>query len=258
MSFPNYPEKHLAESVLKAEDIVAYRKRLGRLPALEPLHGALFCLERSLPKRMGWRIPVRKIGSMNADLCEVRRKPNRVVILTNFGGGAPIVVELAEELAVMGVKKMILLTWAGFLQPGLKPGDIVVCQRAIRDDGVSQHYLPPGKYIDADASLAAQLADAIRARGADCVTGDTWTTSAPYRETRQEILQYQSEGVQVVEMESAGLFTVGKLRNIPTTAVVVTMDSLAGGEWKVPEKLDRIFQSLELVYAAALETLAKD
>ncbi len=255
MSFPNYPDKYPYESLLKAEDIVGYRGRLGRMPSIIP-HGALFCLERSLPHRMRWRIPVRKAGGMNADLHQLKKA--NVTVLTSFGGGSPIVAELAEELAVMGAKKMIMMTWAGALQPGLKAGDIVVCNRAVRDDGVSQHYLPPAKYIDGDAALAQQLADAIRARGAACTLGPTWTTSAPYRETREEVRQYQSEGVQVVEMESAGLFTIGQVRGIPTASVVVVMDSLATLEWQVPEKLDGIFRSLELVYAACIDVLAKD
>lgn len=257
MSFPNDPDKHQHESMFKAEDIVRYRGRLGRMPTMTP-HGVLFCLERGLPHRMRWRIPVRKAGSMNADLHEVRRTKNKVGILTNFGGGSTFVVELAEEMAVMGAKKMIMMTWAGALQPGLNAGDIVVCNRALRDDGVSQHYLPPAKYIDGDAALAQQLADAIRARGAVCTIGSTWTTSAPYRETREEVQQYQSEGVQVVEMESAGLFTIGQVRGIPTASVVVVMDSLATLEWKAPEKLDGIFRALELVYAASIDVLAQD
>lgn len=258
MSFPNYPEKHQFESLLTAEHIVAYRRRLGRMPRLDNPHGVLFCLERGLPKRMRWRVPVRRAGSMNADLDQVLWTKNKVGILTNFGGGSTFVVELAEEMAVMGAKKMIMMTWAGALQPGLKPGDIVVCDRAVRDDGVSQHYLPPAKYINGDANLARQLADAIRARGATCILGTTWTTAAPYRETREEIRQYQSEGVQVVEMESAGLFTIGQVRNIPTASVMVVMDSLATLEWKVPERLDGIFRSLELVYMACIDVLGRD
>ena len=87
--------------------------------------------------------------------------------------------------------------------------------------------------------------------------GATWTTDAPYRETRQEVQQYQSEGVKTVEMESAGLFTVGKVRGIPTISVVVVMDSLATFQWHAPDRLDAIQGALEVVYAAALDTLDK-
>jgi len=255
MSFPNYSDKHKNESLLKAEDIVAYRGRLGRMPKFKKLDGVLFCLERGLPRRMRWRIPVKRIGTMNADVDEVKR--NGVAVLTNFGGGSPIVAELAEELSVMGARRMILMTWGGILQPDIKAGDIVVCNQAIRDDGTSHHYLPPEKYIQADTQLSERLAQAIRSRGASCTIGTTWTTDAPYRETLGEVQQYQSEGVKTVELESAGLFTIGRVRGVPTASVVVGMDSLASYRWQVPERLDGIMHSLEFVYAVCVDVLGE-
>jgi uridine phosphorylase len=255
MSFPNYQNKYDAESLFKAEDIVGYRKRLGRMPKFNKIDGVLFCLERGLPRRMRWRIPVRRVGSMNAEVDEVKK--NGVNILSNFGGGCPFLVELAEELAVMGARRMVAMTWGGILQPNIKAGDIVVCNRAIRDDGTSHHYLPPEKYIDANEQLVQQIAEAIRARGASCTIGTTWTTDAPYRETLEEIKQYQAEGVKTVEMESAGLFTIGKVRNIPTASVVIGMDSLANFKWQVPDRLDNIMHSLEIVYTASIDVLSR-
>jgi uridine phosphorylase len=256
MSFPNYPEKHKIEPLFTAEDLVAYRERLGRMPKIKPA-GVLFCLERGLPHRMRWRIPVERAGSMNADVYAVKKTKGRVGVLTSFGGGSPMVVELAEELAVMGAQRMILMTWGGILQTDLKPGDIVVCDEAIRDDGASHHYLAHEKSIRADTALVNELVDAIRARGAQCTVGTTWTTDAPYRETREEVMQYQAEGVKTVEMESAGLFTVGQVRGIQTASVVVGMDSLATLQWQIPERLDDISRSLEVVYAAAIDVLGQ-
>jgi uridine phosphorylase len=256
MPFPNYPEKHKLSSLLTADDLVAYRARLGRMPKINP-EGVLFCLERGLPHRMRWRIPVKRAGAMNADVYAVKKAKGRVAVLTSFGGGSPMVMELAEELAVMGTRRMVLMTWGGTLQQEIKPGDIVVCNRAIRDEGASHHYLPPAKYIDANSALVNELVNAIRARGAQCVVGTTWTTDAPYRETREEVMQYQAEGVKTVEMESAGLFTVGKVRAVQTASVVIGMDSLASLRWQTPERLDKIMHSLEWVYAAAIDVLGK-
>ena len=255
MTFPNHPGKQGDESLLSAEDIVAYRGQLGRMPALGSMQGALFCLERGLPRRMRWRIPVAAAGSMNAQVQTVKKTKGRVAVLTDFGGGSPIVVELAEELAVMGAKRMILMTWGGSLQPDLQPGDIVVCDRAVRDEGASQHYLPPERYIAADPVLVERLAEGIRARGGRSVIGSTWTTDAPYRETEAEVRAYQSEGVKTVEMEAAGLFTVGRVRGLPTAAVVVVMDSLAAYRWQAPGSLAPIQAALEIVYAAAIDVL---
>lgn len=258
MTFPNHPDKHTDPSLLRAEDIVAYRGRLGRMPALGSLRGALFCLERGLPRRMRWRIPVRLAGSMNATVHTVKKTGGRVAVLTEFGGGSPMVVELAEELAVMGARRMILMTWGGALQPGLHPGDIVVCERAVRDEGASHHYLPPEKFVRADTGLVQQLADRIRARGGSPAIGATWTTDAPYRETEAEVRAWQAQGVQTVEMEAAGLFAVGQVRGLATAAAVVVMDSLAEYRWQAPESLAPIQRALEIVYAAAIDVLDTD
>ncbi len=256
MTFPIFSNKHGLASLLNAEDIVGYRRRLGSYPAVPELQGVLLCLERGLPRRMRWKIPVQGVGSMNGDLYGVKKTKNRVAVMTSFGGGSPMVVELAEEFAAMGAKRLILMTWGGGLQPELRAGDIVVCDRAIRDDGASHHYLPAEKYISASSELAGCLVDAIQAQGGRCSTGTTWTTDAPYRETLEEVQQYQAEGVKTVEMESAGLFTVGQVRGIATASVVVVMDSLATGHWQVPDRLEDIHRSLEIVYAAAIEALA--
>ncbi len=256
MTFPNYPDKHKLNSLLTADELVAYRARLGRMPKVKP-EGVLFCLERGLPHRMRWRIPVEQAGAMNADVYSVKKTKGKVAVLTSFGGGSPMVMELAEELAVMGAKKMILMTWGGTLQTDTKPGDIIVCNRAIRDEGASHHYLPSAKYIDANGSLVKELVDVIHALGAPCTVGTTWTTDAPYRETREEVICYQAEGVKTVEMESAGLFTVGQVRLVQTASVVIGMDSLAALRWQTPKRLDDIMRSLEVVYAAAIEVLSR-
>lgn len=255
MSYPIHPDKHKLTELYGAREIVAYRKQIGRMPSLSSPESILFCLERGLPWRLRWRVPVAKAGGMNGDLYALKKPRDKIGIMTGFGGGSPMTVELAEEFAAMGVKRMILMTWGGILQPDLKPGDIIVIDRAIRDEGTSYHYLPPAKYVDANAELADQLIAAIKARGGTPSRGVTWTTDAPFRETVEEIRQYQSEGVKTVEMESAGLFTVGQVRDIPTVSVVVGMDSLAELRWQVPERLDEILRSLELVYRASLDLL---
>jgi len=257
MTFPNYPDKHRHPSLLDPQDIVGYRRHLGRLPEIGAPEGLVFCLEKGLPRRMRWRIPVRHAGSMLGDVYQVKRGRGKVAVLANFGGGAPIVAELAEEFAVLGVKRMILMTWGGALQPDLVAGDIVVCDQAIRDDGTSHHYLPPGRSVCASDELVERLQSAIHGLGMDCRVGSTWTTDAPYRETLEEVRQYQSEGVQVVEMESAGLFAIGQVRGVQTASVVVVMDSLANLRWEVPHSLAPIQKSLEVVYAASTGLLSE-
>jgi uridine phosphorylase len=254
MSFPNYPNKHQFEALLNPQDIVGYRRHLGRLPKIDVPEGVLFCLEKGMPKQMQRKVPVHFTGSMLGDLYQVKRAKN-VAVMSNFGGGAPILVELAEELIVMGTRRIIVLTWGGALQPELQSGEIIVCDRAIRDEGTSYHYLAPEKYVSADPELVESLTKAIQRHGGIATIGSTWTTDAPYRETYEEVRQYQQEGVKTVEMESAGVFALGEARHIQTASAVVIMDRLANLKWEVPDRLDRITKSLEIVYQAAIEVL---
>ena len=256
MNFPNFPGKYEYRSILTAEDIVAYRRRAGRLAKVPDLEGVLLCLERGLPGRMRWQIPIQDAGKMNGDLYGVKKTRNKVAVMANFGAGSPMVASLAEEFIAMGARRLVLMTGGGGLQSELAPGDIIVCDRAIRDEGTSYHYLPPAKFIQADLELADCLSKAITARGKIPTLGTTWTTDAGFRETFEEVRQYQTEGVKTVEMESAGLFSVSQVRGVQAVSVVVVMDNLANNRWQAPEKADVIQRSLEIVYAAAIDVLA--
>ncbi len=193
---------------------------------------------------------------MNGDLYAIKKTKNRVAVMANFGAGSPMVVSLAEEFFAMGARRLVLMTGGGSLQPDLNAGDIIVCRQAIRDEGVSYHYLPPDKYVESDAQLADRQASAIQARGRACTFGATWTTDAGFMETVDEVSQYQAEGVKTVEMESAGLFALGKARHVPVVSAVVVMDSLASLHWQAPRSMEAAQRSLETVYAAAVDVLA--
>jgi hypothetical protein len=47
------------------------------------------------------------------------------------------------------------------------------------------------------------------------------------------------------------------VRGVQTASVVVGMDSLATYRWQVPENLDAIMRSLEIVYAACIDVLGE-
>jgi uridine phosphorylase len=258
MNFPNYPEKYGKESLLSPQEMLAFRQRVGHIPKMTPPEAVVVCLQRHLPERMRWRIPIRRVGKMMADLYVVQKTHGRVAVLTNLGEGAPMIAALTEELIAFGVKRIISMVWGGGLQPDLKPGDIVVCDRAVRDEGTSHHYLPPEKYAQADPALAGRLKQAIEARGRRPQVGTTWTTDAPYRETREEVTQYQREGVKTVEMEIAALFTLGRVRNVQVASAVAVGDSLADLRWQLPPDLQVIERSLEVIYAAAIDVLSAE
>ena len=137
-----------------------------------------------------------------------------------------------EELIEAGVKEFIIAGWAGTLKRDLGCGQIIICDRAIRDEGVSHHYIKPGKYVSADKTLVKELLTYARELGIPAKVGTTWTTSAPFRETAEEVKAYSDEGALTVEMEAATCFAIAKRYNVKAAAVFVTLDSLAELIWK--------------------------
>ena len=258
MSFPNYSAKYGKESLLQPGEMFAFRRRIGQIKNIAPPEGLIVCLQRGLPERMRWRIPIQLAGRMMADLYLIKKTRGRVAVLTTLGEGSPMISSLTEELIAFGVKRVISIVWGGGLQPGLVSGDIVVCDRALRDEGTSHHYLPPERFVHASPAMVTKLVAAIRQRGRDCTVGATWTTDAPYRETRDEVLQYQSEGILTVEMEVASLFAVGQVRNVEVVSAVAVGDSLADLQWRLPANFEPIERSLELLYEAAVDVLSSD
>jgi uridine phosphorylase len=255
MPFPNHPNKFQGQAVMQPADTITMRRRFGQFPKVEAPHGLILCMKNGLPEKLKWKTPIQKVGRVMGDLHLIRRTKGRVGVLSNFGIGAPVVVSLAEEMIAWGVKRMIILSWGGALQKELNTGDIVINNKALRDEGVSQHYLPSEKYVSADSSLTENLERQMSVRGSKFTSGSTWTTDAPYRETKDEILQYQTEGVQVVEMEIAGLFALAQLRNIQAASVVVVADKLADLSWELPADMKAIDWSFEIAYNAAIDTL---
>jgi uridine phosphorylase len=258
MSYPTMPDKHAYEAIVDPRDMLAHRRRGGRLPDLDPPRGALICLQRGLPERLKWRIPIRRVGRLMGDIYAVRRTKGRVVVLTNFGLGAPIVAAQAEELIALGATRIVSVALSGGLQPDLAPGTIVVAEAAIRDEGTSHHYLPPGREVRAHPELAAALRDALIARGCAPRTGRVWSTDAPYRETREEVERLQADGVLAVDMELAALLAVAEVRGVRAAGVLVVGDSLANGTWRPPDRLDGMERSLEQAYRAAIDVLDAD
>jgi uridine phosphorylase len=255
MPIPNDPNKFDAEAVMQPADTIAMRRRFGQFPKVEAPQGLILCMKNDLPERLKWHVPVQKVGRVMGDFYLVKRTRGRVGVLSNFGIGAPVVVSLAEEMIAFGVKRLIILSWGGALQKELMTGDIVVNGKALRDEGVSQHYLPSEKYVNASAPLTQNLERQLKTRGAKFVSGPTWTTDAPYRETKSEIQQYQSEGVQVVEMEIAGLFALAQVRKVQAASVVIVADRLAYLRWEQPSDMKTINRSFEIAYNAAIDAL---
>ncbi|TFV29739.1 hypothetical protein E4K10_48535 [Streptomyces sp. T1317-0309] len=121
----------------------------------------------------------------------------QVGLLSGFGIGGPAAASVLEEAIAAGVRRVVSIGGAGGLGVGQVPGDVVVCDRAVRDEGVSHHYwsrpLRPAAR-GADSRVDRHAREARQPSAGRRHLDDRRGLS----ETRQEVLAYRAEGVLTV------------------------------------------------------------
>jgi uridine phosphorylase len=260
VTYPNYAGKHAEEAMFTPADFVAYLRRAGALGEYEPPDGIVLCYQRSLFDHVLTAEGLERSPRKRA-FRGMHRLPStqgRIGIVGQFGIGAPAAAAALEELAALGTTKFISIGTAGSLQRDLPIGDVVVCENAIRDEGVSHHYLPPAQSAAASAELTSALEAALHAVPIPFRSGTAWTIDTPYRETVAEARHYQAEGVLCVEMEAAALFAVGAYRDVQVAAAFTMSDSLADLVWDPQFLGAEVEASLIALYHAALQALQTD
>jgi uridine phosphorylase len=147
---------------------------------------------------------------------EVDRTPFGIVPRTI---GGPYAALIAEQLKASGAQVVLGLTSAGRVAASVPVPSLVIATAAIRDEGTSYHYLSAGRPAVAHAVLATGLLRGLGSLGVPVLSGAVWTTDAPYRETKQQLVEYAQQGVLAVEMQAASLFAFGIARGLPVGAV---------------------------------------
>ena len=126
--------------------------------------------------------------------------------------GASYAVLIAEEMFASGCKLLISMTSSGQIVPTRPPPYFIIIERALRDEGTSYHYMAPSEYSHADAGLISALGGAFRGLPVPVLTGATWTTDAPFRETQPAIDAMVERNLMAVEMEAAALYAFAQVR----------------------------------------------
>lgn len=254
MPFPNFPNKHREESFITPAAAVAHF--VTEAPPLPFPDAVIFCYQSSLLAHILEQHETNGVErGTYRHLHWLRETDNRVAVAGGFGVGAPAVILVMEALIVQGIHRFLSIGTAGSLQKHVAIGDIVVCDRAIRDEGTSHHYLPPEKYAHASLDMTARLLGALKNSGTPYAVGTSWTIDAPYRETVAEVRHYQSEGVLTVEMEAAALFAVAAYRGVEMGSLLTISDSLADLTWDPQFRSDTTREGLETLYRVALKSL---
>lgn len=246
-------DKHGRAVVYGAGDFLAAAHARGWDPGTLPI-GAVFTSETFITDHLG-RHPERFERSRTL------RPTNASVYVTTSGApvavaclgvGAPALVTLLEHLVGLGVGTFVAVGPAPGIGPGVAAGDCVIIDRAVRDDGVSDHYVATARYADAHTTLTERLLAQADDRWLQPRVGPSWTISVPYRTTAEELEAYRAEGVLVTDLTTAALFAVAAVLGVRAASAVIATPTLGA----VPERSwppgSRMFELLD----AAIETVA--
>jgi uridine phosphorylase len=147
------------------------------------------------------------------------------------GIGSAMAASTLEEVIAFGCRKFIACGGCGALDKDIGLGNLVVLTGAVRDEGASYHYIPPAREVSAQPGPVAELTAVLDQKNLPFRLGKTWTTDAPYRETKARIEARRKEGCAVVEMEAAGLMAVAQFRRVEFGQIVYGGDDLSGETW---------------------------
>ncbi|MBE2219916.1 MAG: DUF952 domain-containing protein [Anaerolineae bacterium] len=161
---------------------------------------------------------------------EMEVEGKRIVVM-HPNVGAPIAAGFMDELIALGCRTFIAAGGCGVLSQEIGAGHVIIPTTAVRDEGTSYHYLLAGEEVFASETAVHALKTTLDHHHVPYVTGKTWTTDAPYRETRKLVSQRQAEGCLTVEMETAAFFAVAQFRGVTFGQILYGGDDLTGDEW---------------------------
>ncbi|MEF3280397.1 MAG: nucleoside phosphorylase [Elusimicrobiota bacterium] len=161
---------------------------------------------------------------------------------------SPNVTISIEEMRIFNIRKLINIGIAGSINRDLNIGDIVLCEKAIRDEGSSYHYLKPSKYAYSSKKLLNYIEKKFTEFNIDFKKGGSWTIDAPYRETLKEVIKYSKSGILTVEMESSAVFAVTEYYKIQSGSIFVISDKIGEYGWEHKFNSKKINSSLTKIF----------
>ncbi len=251
-------KEYAAASVFEPANLLREARRQKNLPTAETPEICLLDPDGDILRalrRAGRAVPSPGWACYHTELLEFEDDGMRFGII-GCAVGAPFAVLLAEELFVSGCRFLISMTSAGQIVAPLEhsgtPPYFVVIDRALRDEGTSYHYLPPGEFAEADGALVGEAMRALREVALPVYQGAAWTTDAPFRETAAAIARARARNILAVEMEAAALYAFARARDKPVLCLAHVTNQMAvnAGDFEKGEA-DGAHASLRVITAIA-------
>lgn len=185
----------------------------------------------------------------------------KLITATSTGMGCPSTAIAVEELARVGVTSFIRVGSSAGLQPGVEPGDLLVSEGSLRNDGTTAAYAHPGFPAVPDLEIATTLAKVARelseGAGRAVYSGINATDDAFYAEGPEWIAELSRLGVLNVEMESSAMFVIARLRGLRAGMICACSSNLVDGASLYDKKNEQLKAGWMASIEAALETAVR-
>ena len=145
--------------------------------------------------------------------------------------GAPACIVQYEELFAMGLEKVVVFGTCGVLDSKIDDLAIIIPNGAIRDEGTSYHYMKASDEVKTNPKYVDEFIKLLDEHKYSYTIGKTWTTDAPYRETRSKVLKRKEQGCVCVDMECSAIFALAEFRNKEVFQFFYAADNLDSAKW---------------------------
>jgi AMP nucleosidase len=148
------------------------------------------------------------------------------ITIINFGMGSSVAATVMDLLSAAKPKAALFLGKCGAIKDKVKVGDLILPIAAIRGDGTSDEYLPPEIPALPSFRLQRSISSIIKKYELDYWTGTVYTMNRRVWEHDEEFKAYLKKvRVLAIDMETATIFVVGFMNNIPHGALLLVSDS---------------------------------
>lgn len=160
------------------------------------------------------------------------------VSVVSTGIGGPSTAIAVEELRELGAHTLVRVGTCGAMHDDVVPGDVVIVQAAVRDEGTSHQYAPAAVPAVARHEVIRALDTAATALGVRHHVGVAVSTDSFHAQrdpgrmpVAAELLTrwqaYRRSGAIVAEMESAALFIVAAAHGMRAGSALAVIDRVA-------------------------------
>lgn len=147
------------------------------------------------------------------------------ITIINFGIGSPNAATIMDLLTSIKPKAVLFLGKCGGIKKKNKLGDLILPIAAIRSDGTSDDYLPVEVPALPAFNLQRAVSNTIVNKKRDYWTGTVFTTNKRVWEYDERFKKYlRKTRAMAVDMETATIFTVGFVNEIPSGALLLVSD----------------------------------